>query len=99
VILGPIRESGAFLWAGIRAGLTEDDIATAQGYAERSAEALARYERDRQLRLPDPSTGRRTIKVGLETILISLENSGTDLAVCFVGCRLEELFHLPNAGF
>jgi hypothetical protein len=50
VILEPIREHG--LWAGIRAGLTEADIATAQGYAERSAEALARYERKGQGRLP-----------------------------------------------
>ncbi len=31
-------------WAGISAGLTEDDIATAHRYAEASAEALARYE-------------------------------------------------------
>jgi hypothetical protein len=29
----------------IRAGLTEADIAMAQGHAERSARALARYER------------------------------------------------------
>jgi hypothetical protein len=29
----------------IRAGLTEADIATAQGHAGRSAKALARYER------------------------------------------------------
>jgi hypothetical protein len=42
VILGPIWEHGAFLWAGIRAGLTEADIATAHRYAEASREALAR---------------------------------------------------------
>jgi hypothetical protein len=29
---------------GIRAALTEADIATAQGYAERSAEPVARYD-------------------------------------------------------
>jgi hypothetical protein len=29
----------------IRARITKADIATAQGYAERSAEVLARYER------------------------------------------------------
>ncbi|MHC2578751.1 hypothetical protein ACVI1J_008991 [Bradyrhizobium diazoefficiens] len=33
------------VWQGIRAGLTEADIARAKGYAERSAEALARYRR------------------------------------------------------
>ncbi|MCK1324207.1 hypothetical protein IVA94_25615 [Bradyrhizobium sp. 156] len=32
-------------WQGITAALTEADIATAKGYAERSAEALARYRR------------------------------------------------------
>jgi len=32
--------------AGIRAGLTEADIATANRYAEASREALARYERE-----------------------------------------------------
>jgi hypothetical protein len=31
VILGPIREHGAFLGAGIRAGLTEADIERADG--------------------------------------------------------------------
>jgi hypothetical protein len=35
------------VWEGIRAKLTEDDIARAQRYAEASAEALARYERKR----------------------------------------------------
>jgi hypothetical protein len=32
-------------WAPIRAGLTEDDIASAREYAENSREALARYDR------------------------------------------------------
>jgi hypothetical protein len=32
-------------WAPIRAGLTEDDIASAHEYAENSREALARYDR------------------------------------------------------
>jgi hypothetical protein len=34
-------------WESIRAGLTDQDIATAHGYAERSAEALAKYDRKR----------------------------------------------------
>lgn len=33
------------VWQGIRAGLTQADIARAKGYAERSAEAQARYQR------------------------------------------------------
>jgi uncharacterized phage protein gp47/JayE len=33
------------VWEGIRAALTEDDIAKAHRYAEASAEALARYDR------------------------------------------------------
>jgi hypothetical protein len=32
-------------WAAIRAGLSEDDIASAHRYAENSREALARYDR------------------------------------------------------
>jgi hypothetical protein len=32
-------------WERIRAGLTDEDIARARNYAERSAEALARYDR------------------------------------------------------
>jgi hypothetical protein len=32
-------------WESIRAKLTEQDLATAQAYAERSAEALARYDK------------------------------------------------------
>lgn len=32
-------------WAAIRAGLSEDDIASAHQYAENSREALARYDR------------------------------------------------------
>jgi hypothetical protein len=32
-------------WAVIRAGLTEEDIASAREYAENSREALARYDR------------------------------------------------------
>jgi hypothetical protein len=32
-------------WAAIRAGLSEDDIASALEYAENSREALARYDR------------------------------------------------------
>jgi hypothetical protein len=32
-------------WAAIRAGLSEDDIASAREYAENSREALARYDR------------------------------------------------------
>jgi hypothetical protein len=33
------------VWAGVRAGLTDNDIAKAHRYAEASAEALARYDR------------------------------------------------------
>jgi hypothetical protein len=32
-------------WTAIRAGLSEDDIASAREYAENSREALARYDR------------------------------------------------------
>lgn len=32
-------------WSRIRAGLTDDDIASAHEYADASAEALARYDR------------------------------------------------------
>jgi hypothetical protein len=35
-------------WTEIRAGLTEDDIASAHEYAENSREALARYDRKQQ---------------------------------------------------
>ena len=35
-------------WARIRAGLTDQDIATARRYSENSAEALARYDARRR---------------------------------------------------
>ena len=45
MILDRFGNVARFVGASIRAGLTEADIATAHGYAERTAEALARYER------------------------------------------------------
>jgi hypothetical protein len=39
------KERFRAVWESIRAELTGDDIATAHGYAERSAEALARYDK------------------------------------------------------
>jgi hypothetical protein len=56
VILGPIREQG--LWAGISAGLTDADIATAHRYAEASAEALAKYEWTSKGRGPSTRSGK-----------------------------------------
>jgi hypothetical protein len=43
--LDQCKERFRAVWESIRAGLTDQDIATAHGYAERSAEALAKYER------------------------------------------------------
>jgi head-tail adaptor len=35
-------------WAAIRADLSEEDIVSAREYAENSAEALARYDRNQK---------------------------------------------------
>jgi hypothetical protein len=42
--LDDAKERFRIVWAGIRAGLTDNDTARAHRYAEASAEALARYE-------------------------------------------------------
>jgi hypothetical protein len=45
ISLDQCKERFRAAWESIRAELTDQDIATAQGYAERSAEALARYDK------------------------------------------------------